>query len=411
MSKLALHGGPKSLRGQIGKSWPIYGREEEQALLQVLRSGIWWRGGYPDQKRSQVGRFERAFAKYHDAKYGIAVSNGTVAIECALRAAGVEAGDEVLVPALTFVASATAIVYINAVPVFVDVDAETYNISPAAMEKAITKRTRAVVLVHNGGYPANMDRIRALAKKHQLKIIEDSAHAHGSSWKGVKVGALGDLGTFSFQMGKTLASGEGGIILTNNSDLAEKAFSMHHTGRQAGRPFYEFHRIGSNLRMTEWQGAILNAQFKRFGKQIRHREKNATYLAQGLREIKGLRPIKRDPRVTSWGFYYWNFHYIPEDFEGVSRDRFLEAAQAEGLPVGVGAHGAPIYNNPVFQNMKSIAGRRVDYSRTHCAQAERLFAREAVCISHTAFLGPRADMDKLLAGFRKIRRHAAALKK
>lgn len=410
MEKLAIHGGKKIIEESMGKEWPIYGEDEEKILLKVLKSGIWWRGGYEDQKSSQVGQFEETFAKYHDAKHAIAVTNGTAALECALRAVGVEAGDEVLVPALTFVASATSIVYTGGIPVFVDVDAETFNMDPDAMEQAITKKTKAAVVVHNGGYPADMDRICEISKKHDVKIIEDSAHAHGSEWKGVKIGALGDMGTFSFQMGKTLTCGEGGIILTNDDAFAEKAFSIHHIGRIKGRPFYEFHRIGSNLRMTEWQGAILNTQFARFDKQIAIRENNMKYLVEGMKEVKGLRPMNRDPRVTKWGFYYWNFHYIQEEFDDIPRDTFIKAAAAEGLATGAGAHGKPIYENPVFQDIKSIAGHTVDYSNTCCPVAERLFEKEALSIEHRIFLGDKEDMDKIIQVFKKIRENTNELK-
>jgi len=420
MDKLALHGGPKVVDRPLGKKWPIFGKEEERALIETLRSGIWWRGGYKDPKASKVGQFEDAFATYQHARFGIAVTNGTTALECALKSVGVEAGDEVLVPALTFVASATAIVLVNAVPVFVDVDPETFNTDPDAMEAAVTDRTRAAVVVHNGGYPADMDRILEVARRHNLRIIEDSAHAHGSEWKGRRVGAIGDMGTFSFQMGKTLTAGEGGIVVTNDEELAEKAFSFHHIGRIPGRPFYEFHRVASNLRMTEWQGAVLLEQLKRLDEQTERRERNAMYLARGLEEIDGVRPIRRDPRVTRWGFYYWNFHYEKDAFEGVPRDRFIEALQAEGVPVRVGAHGMPIYRNPVFQRMNfgrtgcpircPLYGKPVDYTKTYCPTAERLYADEALALPHATFLGERSDMDLILEAIRKVRRHASELR-
>jgi len=303
--------------------------------------------------------------------------------------------------------------------VFVDVDPETFNMDPDAMEAAITDKTRAAVVVHNGGYPADMDRILEIAARRGIRIIEDAAHAHGSEWNGRRVGALGDMGAFSFQMGKTLTAGEGGIVLTNDEELAEKAFSFHHIGRISNRPFYEFHRVASNLRMTEWQGAILLEQLKRLDEQTETRERNSAYLARGLESIEGVRPIVRDPRVTRWGFYYWNFHYVREAFEGVPRDTFIKALQAEGVPVRVGAHGMPIYRNPVFQRMNfgrtgcpircPLYGKPVDYTKTHCPAAERLFAEEALALPHTVFLGGRSDMDRILEAVRKVRRHAASL--
>lgn len=422
MAQLAINGGEKTIQRQIGRAWPIWDEREEKALLEVLHSGRWWRGGYREEggKGSKVSAFEDAFAAYQDAKYGVAVTNGTTALECALLSAGVEAGDEVIVPALTFVASATAIVMVNGIPVFVDVDPGTFNIDPDAFEAAITERTRAAVVVHNGGYPADMDRIGAIATKHGITIVEDAAHAHGSEWRGTRVGALSGLGTFSFQAFKTLTCGEGGMVITNDPELAEKAFSFHNIGRMPGRPFYEFHQVASNLRMTEWQGALLLAQLTRLDEQIETREVNYKYLAEGLSEIDGVRPIDQDERVTRWNFYYWNFRYDVERFDGVPRDVFLEAVRAEGAPIGVGAHGRPIYQNPLFESMNfgrtgcpikcPLYGRPLDFSQVSCPQAEHVFANVALSIPHAFFLGDRADMDLILEAIRKVRANTDELK-
>ena len=407
MAKLAINGGPKAVRKTLGKPWPEIGTPEEKAVLDVVRSRRWFRGG--PEETSKVCQFEDAWAKYHDAKYCVAITNGTQAIECALKAAGVQPGDDVLVPALTFVASATAIALVNALPVFVDVDPETFNISPEAMEAAITKRTTAAVVVHNGGYPCDMDAIKRIARRHKIRIIEDSAHAHGSEWKGRRIGALGDLGTFSFQMGKTLTSGEGGAVVTNNKELAGKAFSYHHIGRIRGGGWHYYARVASNLRMTEIQAALLLAQMKRLDRQTERREANQAHLAGGMAEINGVRPIKRDKRVTRWGFYYWNFHYEEDKFDGVPRAAFLKAMNAEGCPMGVGAHGRPIYRYEMFQSddfarkEARLLGRKVSYKKTCCPTAERLHADEACSIGHRAFLGPKSDMDLVLRAMRKLR--------
>ncbi len=420
MGKLAITGGTPVIERSLGKPWPVYDEREEQALREVLHSGKWWRGGYPEAKDSKVGQFEDAFARFQDAKFGVAVTNGTQALECALKAAGVEAGDEVIVPALTFVATATAAALVNGIPIFVDVDPETYNMDPDAFEAAITDQTRAVMPVHNGGYPADLDRITEVARKHDIMVIEDAAHAHGTQWKGTGVGAIGHLGGFSLQMGKTLTCGEGGIVLTNNEELAEKAYSFHHIGRISGRPFYEFHRVASNLRMTEWQGAIALAQLSRLEEQTETRERNARHLAEGLKQIPGVDPIDRSPNVTRWGFYYWNFHYRKDAFEGLPRDKFLEAVRAEGAPIGVGAHGAPIYKNPLFQSMNfgrtgcpikcPLHRGEVDYSSVSCPVAERVHAEQALSISHAVFLGGTADMDLILEAIQKVRDNVDELK-
>jgi dTDP-4-amino-4,6-dideoxygalactose transaminase len=410
MAQLAMNGGPKTVARQLGKSWPIFDEKEEQAVVEVVRSGKWWRGGFDNPSESKVAQFEDAFAAYQHAKHGIAVTNGTQALECALKAVGVVPGDEVIVPALTFVATATAVVLVNAIPVFADIDPATYNISPESTEACITERTRAIVPVHNGGYPCDMDRIMEIAAKHDLTVIEDCAHAHGSEWRGRRVGAIGHMGGFSLQAGKTLTCGEGGIVLTDDDELAEKAYSFHHIGRLPGRPFYEFHRVASNLRMTEFQAAVALAQLSRLDEQTETRERNVTHLARGLEQIDGVAPIDRDERVTRWGFYYWNFHYDEERFDGVPRDKFLEALRAEGVPAGVGAHGAPIYQNPVFQRTDfTWLGRDIDFTKVHCPEAERVHAHAALSLTHRLFLGEQEDMDLILEAIRKIRENTGEL--
>ena len=279
MTELALNGGEPVVKGTLGKRWPIFDQREEKALLEVLRSGAW-------NRREKVEAVGEAFAAYQDAKYGIPVANGTVALQCALKTAGVEAGDEVIVPALTFVATATSVVLVNAVPIIVDIDPLTYNISPEAVEAAITPRTRAIIPVHNGGYPADMDRIMEIADKHGLMVIEDCAHAHGSQWRGRGVGSIGHFGAFSFQMGKTLTCGEGGMVLTNDEELAKKAAS--------------FAQI--NMRMTNLQAALFLCQLERFDEQVEVRERNTAHLVEGMKTIRGVDPIPRDARVTRWCF-------------------------------------------------------------------------------------------------------------
>jgi len=422
MAKLAMLGGEPVAKGGLGKKWPVFDEAEEKALAEVVRSGKWWRGGYKEARESRIGQFEDAFAAYQHAKHCVAVTNGTQALECALLAAGVEAGDEVIVPALTFVATATSVALVNGVPVMVDVDPATYNISPSAIEAAISPKTRAIMPVHNGGYPADMDAILAIAKKRGLVVVEDCAHAHGSEYKGRRVGAIGDLGGFSFQAGKTLTCGEGGAVVTSDPQLAEKAFSYHHIGRISGRPFYEFHRVATNMRMTEFQAAVLLTQLARLDEQIATRERNTTYLVNGMRQIPGLEPLPRDRSVvTRWSFYYWNYKFISDKFAGIKRDTYIRAMGAEGVGTGVGAHGQPIYKNPLFQRMDfgrtgcpikcPLYGKETDYRKTCCPEAERIYATEACSFGHAMFLGSQSDMDKILDAMRKVRENVDELRK
>ena len=401
MPKLAINGGPKTVTRTLGKSWPVFDETEEKAILEVVRSGKWWRGAYQEPTESKVGQFENAFAAYQHANHCVALTNGTQALECALKAAGVQPGDEVIVPAMTFVASATAICLVAGKPVFVDVSPKDYNIDPDAMEAAITPTTTAAVVVHNGGYPCDMTRIMEIANKRGIRIVEDCAHAHGSEWDGTRVGAIGDLGGFSFQAGKTLTCGEGGAVVTNDDTLAELAFSYHHIGRIKGRPFYEFHRVASNMRMTELQGTLLLCQLARLDEQTETRERNIKHLSEGLKGIPGVDPIDRDPRVTRWGFYYWNFFYNPDEFEGLPKAKFRAAVGAEGVSIGDGAHGAPIYRNPVFEQM--------DLGDVCCPVAEDLHANRSLSITHRAFLGGIEDMDLILEAIGKVRENVGEI--
>jgi len=392
--------------------WPIFGDEERRALLEVLDSGKWWRGAYKDQSKSKVGQFEAEFCKFLGVKYGVAVTNGTAAIELALKAAGVEAGDEVIVPAVTFIATATAVLAVNAVPIFVDIDPETYQIDPEKIEDAITEKTKAILPVHYGGYPADMDRIMEIAEEHDLMVVEDCAEAHGSEWKGKKVGGIGHLGTFSFQMGKPLTCGEGGFVSTNDEELAEKCFSYHNIGRIRGRPFYEHHVPAWNMRMTEFQGAILLCQLKRLSEQTEKRYINGEYMAKELEKIGGIHALKRDPRITKRGYYFYLMRYNEEEFGGVNRDRFLEALLAEDIPAGK-AHNHPLYKNPVFMEMRfgrtgcpvrcPLYGKTIDYSKFYCPVAEHVYEKEIVALGKD-FLLEREQVDLVLEVIKKIKK-------
>ena len=397
MGKLALNGGEPVVKGTLGKRWPIFDEREEKALLEVLRSGEW-------NRRDKVDEVGEAFAAYQDAKYGVPLANGTIALQCALKAAGVNAGDEVIVPALTFVATATSVVLVNAVPIMVDIDPLTYNISPEAIEAAITPKTRAIIPVHNGGYPADMDAIMKIADKHELWVIEDCAHAHGSQWRGKGVGSIGHLGTFSFQIGKTLTCGEGGMVLTNDETLAENAARF----------------ANLNMRITNLQAALLQCQLDRFDAQVETRERNTAHLVAGMQAIRGIDPIPRDDRVTRWCFYYWDFRYSPDEFDGVPRSRFLEGLEAEGVPCGVGAHGQPIYREGPFADMAffdqlgcarqgSLYEGDIDYSKVYCPNAERVYAEEVCSFSHAMFLGGVDDMELILEAFHKLRENTDEL--
>jgi len=283
MVQLAISGG-KPLRTAPFHGWPVFDEAEESALVEVLRSGKWWRFAFGQGvnlaeqaagERSQVAMFQEEFARHHECRYGIAAANGTATLELGIRALEFDVGDEVIVPAYTYVASATCVLQNNLVPVFVDVDPDTYNIAPGCIEEAITSRTRAIMAVHFGGQPADMDQVLEIARKRRLLVLEDAAHAHGCEWKGRKAGSFGTFSSFSFQASKNMTAGEGGILCTNDQTVAAECDALTWAGRRPGRPWYEFHRLGWNYRMTEFQAALLRVQMTRLAGQNRVRQDNA----------------------------------------------------------------------------------------------------------------------------------------
>ncbi len=276
MEKLAINGGTP-VRTKSFPEWPIHGELEKKLLLEVLESGKW--GGVG---RIKLEEFEQKFAKVQDAKYATTVNNGTIAITAALYAAGIQAGDEVIIPPYTFIATATAVLMIGAIPVFVDIEADTLLLNPEKVEAAITPKTKAIIAVHIAGAPANMTRLMEISKKHGLRLIEDAAQAVGAKWEGVGVGAIGDLGTFSFQSSKNLNAGEGGIITSNDKELADLVWSVANVGRIREGAWYQHENVGWNLRLTEFQAAILLAQMSRLEEQCVKREANGQLLTKLL---------------------------------------------------------------------------------------------------------------------------------
>ena len=411
MARLAVHGGKALLRGDaIQRTWPIVTERDVQAVARVTAGGQWGRAARP----SYVERFERAFAKFHDARHCLAVANGTVAIETALRALGVEPGEEVIVPALTFIASASAVLLARAVPVFADIDPRTYQISAESVEAAITRRTRGIVVVHYAGYPADMDAVRRVARRHKLFVVEDCAHAHGSQWRGRGVGSLGDAGAFSFQQSKALSAGEGGAVITNRRPVHECAVAYHSIGRAVtAQGTYHHTTVGPNYRMTEFQGALLAGQLGRLRNQINLRMRNTRALIEAIADIPGLVPLKADRRITRRGYYFFVLRYLQDRMMNVPRSAFLKAARAEGLPIGTG-YGKPVYAFPAFAEHSFGArgcpvnckhyGRKRSYAALNLPACERAAYHEQLTISHRIFLY-KENIPKIAAALHKVHAH------
>jgi len=408
MAQLAVNGGPKT-RTKPFPAWPVFDETEVQALAEVCRSGHW--GCLSGRK---VAEFEKKFAAFQDAKYGVCVTNGTAALEVALRAVGVRPGDEVIVPPYTFIASASSVLTIGGIPVFVDIDPETYNLDPPKIEAAITEKTKAIMAVHIGGGPADMDAIAAVAKKHGLRVVEDAAQAHGAAWNGRRVGAIGDVGTFSFQSSKNLTAGEGGYVVTNDPEVYSAAWSLHNCGRVPEGQWYEHHILGWNLRLTEFQGAVLLAQMDRLEEQMKTREENALYLDSLLSKIEGIRPLRRDPRVTAHAYHLYIFRYDPQGFKRLPREKFLKALNAEGIPCSAGY--VPLYKEEAFYAEPggcplgcAFYGREMDYSKVSCPVTEHVCANEAVWLFQSQLLGPKEDMDDIAQAVRKVQANAGEM--
>lgn len=402
MSELAINGGTP-VRTKPYPTWPQQPEQFVSAVAPVIQSGKWWYG-------ERVREFERAFAHFHEAEYGIAVANGTVALEVALRAAGVRAGHEVIVPPYTFIASASAVLNIGAIPVFADIEADSLNLDPASVRRAVTPRTKAVLPVHTGGTPADMDAVIEVAQEADVAVVEDAAQAHGAEWRGRKVGALGTAGTFSFQHTKNMTAAEGGIVLTNDPEVADLCFAFHNCGRRRQSEWYEHPVLGSNFRMTEMQAALLLAQMRSVEQQMATRDQNVHYLFSQVKEVEGLRPVQPDPRVTRSAWHVVRLRFDPDVFAGVSKKRLCNALRAEGIPAA-DVWTEPLYAQESFKRVEETApaafiasGNTLDYSQVRCPVAER--AGETVFgFLHQNFLGDRKDMDDIVAALRKLSEH------
>lgn len=407
MSKLALYGGDP-VKNTPFPAWPVYDEHERLALSEVLESRVWWR-----TPGTRTLNFEQEFAAYQDARFGVAVTNGTAALEIAVAALGIGSGDEVIVPDYTFIATASAVLFVGALPVLVDITPDTYCIDPERVEAAITPRTKAIIAVHMGGHPADLDRLADIARKYGLYLVEDSSHAHGSEWNDRKIGAIGDLGTFSFQASKLMTAGEGGIVITNSPDLERKLRSVHDCGRLPGEWFYAHFAYGSNYRLSEWQGAVLSQQLKRLPEQTLTRTNRAAFLDHELAEIAGITPQIHDPRATVNGHYAYIFHYDREAFAGAPIERFIAALNAEGIPTQ--ASYPPLHDLAVF---KSGEYRR--RLAPPAAQAEHSFLKagfpntlraawETVWLPQPVLLGSEQEAAQVAAAIRKIQANASQL--
>lgn len=415
---LAIAGGARSVRA-AAPAWPVVGDLEVAWMEGVVRSGQWsWWGPHETA-------FCKEFGSFIGSRHCLCLSNGTVTIQCALQAVGVRPGDEVIVPGLTWVATAQAALDVGANVVLVDINPETLCLDPKAFEKAITPRTRAVIPVHLYGCMCDMDAIMEIARRHKIKVVEDVAHQHGSRWRNQGAGAIGDVGSFSFQQSKVLTSGEGGAITTND----EEVYRVIHCLKQVGwepvkrdTPWgpersAKGNEYGHNYRITEMQAALLRGGMRRIIDQTLLREESAAYLTEKLAEMGGpVQAVKRDPRVTRQAYYAMTLKFDPKKANGLTKQDYAKVLAAEGCSLS-GTYGAVHQNalmnlyaatSPVpYRDQKGIQ----DYQNLKLPGVEKAVNETALTLSHTHLLGTQKYLDMLLGAIGKVNDNLTAARK
>lgn len=412
----ALLGGKPVVAKQWPK-WPIWIPEtDEKRVLEVLRSGVWSRAHVVDE-------FEKKWAEKMGARRCLSVVNGTTALVCAIANLDIGAGDEVIVPPYTFIATIQAVLQNGAMPIFVDTDPETFQIDARKIEEKITPRTRAILPVHLAGLPADMNTIMQLAKKHNLLVVEDACQAWMAEVNHKKVGTIGNAGCYSFQNSKNITMGEGGAIVSDDEEFMDRCVSYHSYGNPYGTIAGDVNagtvRLGTKLRLTEYQAAIGLAQLQRLDEQTELRSKNADYLKSLLEKIPGIRPYKLYPGVTKAAYHLFPFRYLSAEFNGVPRATFIRALQAEGVPCSSGY--TPLNKMPFLENTfatknfrKMYPKEQLDskkyYANNQCPENDRLCNEEAVWFTQNLLLAERNDMELIAAAIEKISKNSSKLK-
>ncbi len=411
MSELAILGG-SPVRTRPFSPWPLYSAADAERVGSVVASRHW--GGYPVPS-PHAGEFAERFAELHGAKYGLCVSNGTIALIAALQAAGVRFGDEVIVPAYTWDGTATAVLFAGGIPVFADVDPDTYCLDTESVRQAITPRTRAILPVHLAMRFVEMDSLTALAAEHNLVVIEDCAHAHGGQYHGRGAGSMGSLGCFSFQESKLMTAGEGGIVITSDLRAFEHLQSQVNCGRASLTNQYRQRVVGSNYRITELQAALLIGQLDMLPALAERRARSARLLSEALSNIEGIRPLPPQPGITRDTIYCYVFQYRPTGPQ-VSRDLFAAALDREGIPCD-GRFYEAVYRSDLFyaspETSPQLAANReqpVDYSNVHCPVSERAAYREAMWLPQFLLIGDDGAVEDVARAIAKVARNLEDLR-
>jgi len=421
--KPAILGG-SPVRNKPWPVWPMWNIEtDEKNVIDVMRSGVWCRAGVREDV-SVVSEFEKKWAETIGSKRCLAVVNGTNALIISLKMLEIGGGDEVIVTPYTFIATISAILEAGAMPVFADVDPETFQIKPENIRKKITPRTRAILPVHILGLPCDMDPIMEIARQHNLLVVEDACQAWLAEYDNKKVGTIGNAGCFSFQNSKHLAIGEGGAIVSDDNEFMDKCHSYHDTGRRYGQMADLVGGVyvirGNNLRMTEYQAAIGLNQLRRLDEQTTLRNRNAAYLSSKLSAIPGILPYKLYPKVTRASFHLFPFRYKKEEFSHMTRQEFLRAIGAEGVR-GSGGYSGNLNMMPYLDDTFRTKNYQLMYpaemlnyerfiEQNRCPESERLCNEEAIWFSQNMLLGDYSDMDDIYNAIEKVHKNSARIK-
>lgn len=403
--RLAILDGP-AVRPQGYPAWPEIDEADVEAVSTVIRSGQW--GGHP-VPGPKAKAFGGGFAALHGARHAILMMNGTVTMEVALKALDIGWGDEVIVPALTFAATAYAPIAAGALPVIVDVLPGTWAIDPDAVEAAITPRTRAIIPVHLGQGMADMDRIMAIAGRHRLAVIEDCAHSHGKAWNGRGAGSIGTFGSFSHQSSKILTAGEGGTLLTDDDNLAERVISIIDCGRPKD-PEGRNYTFGGNYRLSELHAALLLSQLAKFERQAEERATNTVAFERLVVEaaIPGVRLLDVDPRITRRTFWKYMLAIDPAAFGGADHELVSDALVKEGIGCEVGYPS--LSRDPLFQPSLSRLPvpmqypERLDVAEMHFPVADRAGSLESIYLDENVFRAGAKGIEDAVEAIAKVQR-------
>ena len=419
MSQLAILGGPKAVTLDPGDmfTWPIITQEDEDAVLDVLH-----RRAMSDTDVTTA--FEEEFAAWMGQQYAVACSSGTAALQAAMYAVGLRAGDELICPSMTYWASCLQAFSLHATVVFADIDPETLCIDPGDIEHRIGPRTKAIMAVHYLSHPADMDAIMAIARKHNLKVIEDVSHAQGGLYKGRKLGTFGDVAAMSLMTGKSFATGEMGILTTNDRRIWEHALALGRYERFTEKRVTESEDIipycglplgGYKYRPHQMSAALGRTQLKHYDERIAEIDRAMNYFLDGLEGLPGIRPIRpKTPDTTMAGWYCSHAHYVPEELHGLSVTRFVDAVLAEGVKGGVfaGANRA-LHTHPLFRDLDIYGDgkpTRIAFTARDVRELDIGLAHSEAVGAHTFglpwFKHLRRDIiDEYIAAFRKVIEH------